>query len=71
MELILLVIYNQTHLGLVPFVASATVVRSFIGVGPHVFTYMSDGFIQLATLATFIPPLADVDFHVFLQQVTS
>lgn len=32
---------------------------------------MPDGFVQLATLTTLVPPLTDVDFHVFLQQVTS
>ena len=38
---------------------------------PHVLSYMPDGFVQLATLATLVPPLTDMDFHVFLQQVTS
>lgn len=30
-----------------------------------------DGFVQLAALAALVPPLADVDLHVFLQQVAS
>lgn len=61
----------QNHLGFVPFVAPRTVVGSFIRVGPHVLTYMSDGFVQLATLTALVPPLTDMDLHVFLQQVTS
>lgn len=54
------------HLGLVSLVASVTVVGPLIRVGSHVFAYVSDGFIQLAALAAFIPPLADVDLHVLL-----
>lgn len=46
-------------------------VGSFIRVGPHVLTYMPDGFVQLATLTALVPPLTDMDLHVFLQQVTS
>lgn len=38
--------------------------------GPHVLTYVPNGFVQLATLTTLVPPLTDMDFHVFLQQVT-
>lgn len=38
--------------------------------GPHVLTDVPNGFVQLATLTTLIPPLTDMNFHVFLQQVT-
>lgn len=61
----------QNHLGLVPLAASGTVVGSFIRVCPHVLTYMPNGFVQLATLTTLVPPLTDMDLHVFLEQVTS
>lgn len=61
----------KNHLGFVSLVASGTVVGPFIRVGPHVLTYMPDGSVQLATLPTLVPPLTDMDFHVFLQQVTS
>lgn len=62
---------HPNHLSLVPLVAPDTVVGSFIRVGPHVLTHMSDGFIQLATLTTLVPPLTDMEFHVFLKQVTT
>lgn len=39
--------------------------------GPHVLPNVPNGFVQLSALATLIPPLTDVDFHVLLQQVTS
>lgn len=61
----------MNYLGFVCLVASGTVVRSLIRVCPHVFPYMADGFVELATLAALVSPLIDMDFHVFLQQVTS
>lgn len=39
--------------------------------GPHVLPNVPNGFVQLSALATLVPSLTDVDFHVLLQQVTS
>lgn len=54
------------HLGLVTFVAPAAVIRPFIRVCPHVFAHMTDGLVQFAALATLVPPLTDMNLHVFL-----
>lgn len=64
-------ILRPTHLSLVSFVTFGTIVWSFIGVRPHVLTYMSNCFVQFSTFSTLVPPLTDMNFHVFLQQVTS
>lgn len=61
----------QSHLGLVAFVASGALVGSVVRVGPHVLTHVTNGFVQLSTLATLVPPLTHMDFHVFFQQVAS
>lgn len=60
-----------THFGLVAFAASGTVVGPLVRVRSHVLANVPDGFVQLAALAALVPPFADVDFHVFFQQVTS
>lgn len=62
---------QHCHLCLVPLVAPGAVIRPFIRVRPHVFPDVPDGLVQFAALAALVPPLADVDLHVFLQQVPS
>lgn len=44
-------------------------VGPLVRVRPHVLANVPDGLVQLAALAALVPPLADVDFHVLLQQV--
>lgn len=46
-------------------------VGPLVRVRPHVLANVPNGFVQLAALAALVPPLADVDFHVLLQQVAS
>lgn len=65
-RLVLFTLPKYYHLGLVPFVAPAAVIRPFIRVRPHVFTHVPNGLVQFAALATLVPPLTDVDLHVFL-----
>ena len=59
----------STNLGLVAFLTAVAVEGSLIRMGPHVLTDVSDGLVELATLSALVPPLAEVDLHVLLQQV--
>ena len=61
---------QHAHLSLVSLVAFRAVVGPLIRVGTHVLAHVSDGLVELATLATLVPPLAHMHVHVLLQQVT-